>query len=307
MIRILTLIAGLLGGAALSQFPEFSQQYLQRLAGAVDELDRVVEDFDASAAGVGMSRDQALAALSDGEFQKARQTDMIRTIGRAERLGADLAALRDASPVERALQPWRFTDGEIARAAWDDFRPAVPVTPTGAGFAGTGFIGGMAVTGPILWGLAWLLRRRRRRKVSRPDRAGTLSPRKEPPPLRPEAEHGPRPGLPVGWMARTNSTPHKVVQAGASTQIAVLSLEPEAVETGQAGRAFDMVLVCLEGEGEVRIDEELRSLRPGELVTIPAGMEHEIRNTRPDEPLRLFAVEPRSALAPRAEGRRERA
>ncbi|MBU0778826.1 MAG: DUF2937 family protein, partial [Alphaproteobacteria bacterium] len=35
MIRALALIGGLAGGAALSQYPEFSQQYLQRLAGQV--------------------------------------------------------------------------------------------------------------------------------------------------------------------------------------------------------------------------------------------------------------------------------
>ena len=38
MIRTLTLAGALAGAVSLSQFPEFSQQYLQRLSGAVDEL-----------------------------------------------------------------------------------------------------------------------------------------------------------------------------------------------------------------------------------------------------------------------------
>lgn len=36
--RVLALAGGLSGAVGLSQFPEFSQQYLQRLAGQVDAL-----------------------------------------------------------------------------------------------------------------------------------------------------------------------------------------------------------------------------------------------------------------------------
>ncbi|NRB05388.1 MAG: DUF2937 family protein, partial [Rhodobacteraceae bacterium] len=44
--RAIALAGGLAGGLSLSQFPEFSQQYLQRLGGAVDALAVVVTDFD---------------------------------------------------------------------------------------------------------------------------------------------------------------------------------------------------------------------------------------------------------------------
>ena len=58
--RVLALLGGLAGGASLSQFPEYSQQYIQRLAGAVDELTLFVTEFDADAASVGLSWDEAL-------------------------------------------------------------------------------------------------------------------------------------------------------------------------------------------------------------------------------------------------------
>ncbi|WP_300519133.1 DUF2937 family protein [Aliiroseovarius sp.] len=61
MIRVLALVGGLGGAVTLSQFPEYSQQYLQRLAGAVDELSAVVAAFDASAAGFDLTRVEALA------------------------------------------------------------------------------------------------------------------------------------------------------------------------------------------------------------------------------------------------------
>ena len=53
--RALALLGGLAGGVSLSQFPEYSQQYIQRLAGAVDELTLFVEGFDADATSVGLT------------------------------------------------------------------------------------------------------------------------------------------------------------------------------------------------------------------------------------------------------------
>ena len=48
---------GIAGAVALSQFPEFSQQYLQRLSGAVDELKAITVAFDLSARVAGLSRE----------------------------------------------------------------------------------------------------------------------------------------------------------------------------------------------------------------------------------------------------------
>ncbi|MEL7345872.1 MAG: DUF2937 family protein, partial [Pseudomonadota bacterium] len=82
MLRILALAGGLAGAAGMSQFPEYSQQYTQRLAGAVDELSTVVADFDASALASGLTRQEALAQLSGTEFLDRRQADMTRTLTR---------------------------------------------------------------------------------------------------------------------------------------------------------------------------------------------------------------------------------
>ena len=45
----LRLIVGLVFAVALSQFPAFSDQYVQRLGGQVDALAQVAADFDRSA------------------------------------------------------------------------------------------------------------------------------------------------------------------------------------------------------------------------------------------------------------------
>jgi hypothetical protein len=139
-MRVLALVAGLAGAVALSQFPEFSQQYLQRLGGQADALTAVATAFDASAIAAGLTREAALNNLSAGTFQVAHQADMRETLARADRVGSDLALLRAASPLERLALPQRFRDVETLQATWADFRPAVPVTADGMISAGIGFL-----------------------------------------------------------------------------------------------------------------------------------------------------------------------
>lgn len=159
-MRLLALAAGLAGAGAMAQFPEASQHYVQRLAGAVDELSVVVADFDRSAQSAGLTRDEALAELSGSTFLAARNADMTRTITRYEALSSDLTLLRAAGPVERALLLPARLDTEIGRRALEDFRPALPLTASGAGFAGVGFVGGYGLLALFLSGLGRLMRRR---------------------------------------------------------------------------------------------------------------------------------------------------
>jgi hypothetical protein len=159
--RAIGLVAGLSGAATLSQFPEYSQQYVQRLGGAVDELHRFVAAFDEDAEQLDLSRDEALHDLAQGgEMGAARAETMEATITRYERLKADLATLRSAGPFTRAYHAARLTDPEIASAAWDDYRPAMPLTFEGAVFGGTGFLAGLGAIGVIVALLRGLIRRR---------------------------------------------------------------------------------------------------------------------------------------------------
>ncbi|MFX0545623.1 DUF2937 family protein [Roseovarius sp. S1116L3] len=162
LLRALTLVGGLAGAAGLSQFPEFSQQYVQRLGGAVDELGRFVAEFDADAAEVGLSREAALSDLAQGGVMGAKRAETMEgVILRHHRLSSDLAALRSAGPFTRAHRMGKFADPEIAEAAWQEFQPAVPLTAAGGIFAGAGFLGGLAVVGGVLALLRAPFRRRR--------------------------------------------------------------------------------------------------------------------------------------------------
>ena len=48
ILRYFALAVALAAGLVTSQLPEFSQQYRQRLGGAIDELSRILADFDAA-------------------------------------------------------------------------------------------------------------------------------------------------------------------------------------------------------------------------------------------------------------------
>lgn len=147
----LRLVVATCCAATLSQFPAFSDQYVQRLGGQVDALSRIAADFDTSAARAGMARNEALADLSGSAFRDAHQADMRRTFQRLDHARADLELLRLAGPLERMALPHRLRDTDTLIATWGDFRPAVPVTMSGLAAAGIGFL-----LGWFLMSVTWL-------------------------------------------------------------------------------------------------------------------------------------------------------
>ena len=160
IVRALTLAGGLAAGATTSQLPEFSQQYTQRLGGAVDALAEVVADFDASAAAEGLGRIEALDQMRGTEFIERRRDDMVRTFDRHTQLSADLDAMQGAGPYTRAYILANSTDRDVANAAWSAYKPAVPLTTEGAVFAGGGFLVGFGVLWVLIRVLLMPFRRR---------------------------------------------------------------------------------------------------------------------------------------------------
>lgn len=159
MLQKLIFAASLASGITASQFPEFSQQYLQRLGGQFDALSQIARDFDASATRAGLTRDAALDQIRGSTFQDAHRADMSRAFGRLEKVTADLALLRAAGPLERMALPHRFRDSETLSATWADFRPAVPVTVDGFIAAAMGFLAGLFSLNALLAALRWPFRR----------------------------------------------------------------------------------------------------------------------------------------------------
>lgn len=145
VMRAMALAAGVAGGVGMSQFPEFSQQYAQRLGGAVDELERQVQRYEMDAQKVGMSLPELIDQLgNEGELSKTQAGNMSNDIVRRDRLEAALQALQDAGPFSRLRLSGHMLDRDIAARAYENFKPAVPATFEGAAFAGGGFFAGWA-------------------------------------------------------------------------------------------------------------------------------------------------------------------
>ncbi|MEM9350242.1 MAG: DUF2937 family protein [Pseudomonadota bacterium] len=164
LLRVVAFAFGLTGAAGLSQFPEFAQQYLQRLAGKVDQLESQVAAIDASAAALEMTRAEYLTNLSGTEAGAEAARKAEGEIAVFTRLSESIDSFRNASAFGRLTQAYQVADVELAQRTLSDYQPAVPLTVEGAAFAGAGFAAGYGVWS-LVWGvLGWPLRRRRRRR-----------------------------------------------------------------------------------------------------------------------------------------------
>jgi Protein of unknown function (DUF2937) len=173
--RTVAMAFGLCGGLLASQGPEFTQQYRQRLGGAIDELRRVVARFDADAGAVGRDREGALRRLGENADDLARRQGeaMRANAARLERLESQRQAFAEAGSLDRMLVLLRRGDPELMAAAFRDYRPGLQMTEDGliAGAGGFVLAWGGALFLASLGRAAW----ERRRRVP-PEKAPSPSP-----------------------------------------------------------------------------------------------------------------------------------
>ncbi|MEH6719314.1 MAG: DUF2937 family protein [Aurantimonas endophytica] len=162
---LIRLFAAILLGLTFSQSVEFTQQYLQRLGGAADELRQIVARFDESARSFALSRQEALERLrTNADTLVVRQgADAATTIARFEDVERRYRDLIQAAPLSRPFIAAGDPDWAIARRTGEDYRPALPVSLEGllltlAGF-GLGWAFGASCHGAV--------RMRRRRRANR--------------------------------------------------------------------------------------------------------------------------------------------
>lgn len=161
VLRWIGLAFALLSGAITSQLPEFAQQYRQRLGGAIDEINRFLEDFDTDARANAMNRAQAIARMkSDSDRLIKSRADRIANYElRQVRLTRQQADFREAGSFSRLAVFARDFDSELARNAWSDFEPAAPLTSEGAAAAGAGALAGFGLWTLLGWPFSMWRRR----------------------------------------------------------------------------------------------------------------------------------------------------
>jgi hypothetical protein len=163
--RRLALAIAVLAGLIGSQGSEFAQQYRQRLGSALEELNRIVSDFDAEVRGQNLTRSEGLKRLEDNHDPLARERgeDIGRAIDRAKRLNEQIQAMNSAGPLMRLYVVAKGFDPAIARSNLDNYEPAGPLSLGALTSGGLAALWSWAATRLI----AWSFSRRSRLRAAR--------------------------------------------------------------------------------------------------------------------------------------------
>ena len=174
LARRLALAIAVLAGLIGSQGPEFAQQYRQRLGGALEELNRIVSEFDAEVRRQNLTRAEGLKRLEDNDDPLARERgeDMREAIERAKRLNEQIQAMNSAGPLMRLYVVATNFDPEIARSTLDNYEPAEPLSLGALTAGGLAALWGWAATRLIAWPFSRRSRLRAARAQSQEANAG---------------------------------------------------------------------------------------------------------------------------------------
>jgi hypothetical protein len=125
-----------------SQAPEFTQQYLQRLGGVVDELDGIVRHFDEDSSRSGYDRAAALGVMHNNPERLVRDqgSRMEETIRRLNLLREQQSVMREGGSLVRFRAFLSNVDGPLAQRTWQSYVPALPFSFDGMLFAIIGFV-----------------------------------------------------------------------------------------------------------------------------------------------------------------------
>jgi hypothetical protein len=130
------------GAIIFSQFPEFMQQYLQRLGGHLGEARRQLQQFQQAATQSGLTLDRLIGQTSANADPSVAKLGGVMTaaIARVDTLETAQSAIQHASLWNRPFVFLRYLDPSIAQATWTIFKPAVPTTVEGFVYALAGML-----------------------------------------------------------------------------------------------------------------------------------------------------------------------
>jgi mannose-6-phosphate isomerase-like protein (cupin superfamily) len=88
--------------------------------------------------------------------------------------------------------------------------------------------------------------------------------------------------------AKDNDYFRKVLFTGTKSQLVLMSLRP-GEEIGAEVHSVDQVLYVVDGQGRVILDGVDKEFEKGEIVFVPAGVQHNVINAD-GEPMKLFTI-----------------
>lgn len=86
-----------------------------------------------------------------------------------------------------------------------------------------------------------------------------------------------------------NENFRKVLYTAKHSQLVVMNLKP-GEDIGEEVHTLDQFFRCEAGTGKAVLDGVAHDIRDGFAVVVPAGVRHNIVNTSPDAPLKLYTL-----------------
>ena len=87
-----------------------------------------------------------------------------------------------------------------------------------------------------------------------------------------------------------NENFRKVLYTGGHSQLVLMALRPGEEIGMETHPDNDQFFRFEKGDGEVMIDGNVYKVHDGDGVIVPAGAEHNVRNTSATEPLKLYSI-----------------
>ena len=181
--KIIDRVLCVAGAVLFSQAPEFMQQYLQRLGGALSEAQRQLEQFKNVAAQSGQTLTELVAhSKASTDIAMAKLGGVMEAASlRVSELSTAETAIREASPFTRPFAFLRHVDSQIMQDTWTIFKPAVPTTMEGLMYAAAGLVILLGVYhGFVRYPIARAWQRRQATKLT----SGPPAPTPVPPPTK---------------------------------------------------------------------------------------------------------------------------
>lgn len=90
--------------------------------------------------------------------------------------------------------------------------------------------------------------------------------------------------------AKHNTDYRRVLAAGKHSQLVLMSIPPEGEIGTETHPDTDQVFFVVKGEGQAIVGGEARKIEKNDVVFVPAGTEHNLKNIEDDEDLKLVTV-----------------
>lgn len=142
MKTTLIILSTLAFGVILSQFPEFYQQYTQRVGGHLDGVKLQVADLDQRAASINKNRFEYIRRLlknKDAVVQNEGHS-LVRLLGSEIKLQSAFDSLNEPVALWRSARFVQHFDKNIAIATLNSYRPAIPLTVEGLAYFCSGAV-----------------------------------------------------------------------------------------------------------------------------------------------------------------------